>query len=701
MQLILFLSLSRCKYFFATIVTGHFPMESTKSSNHSSWETKMSIELMNNINNDNNVSPLSSNRRHRRLGEITWRKREDYYKILNSIGKGSFGQVVLAVVLKSNTSILYPETYKRGTLMEPLKDSMYRVHTLVAIKIMKKQMTNYNRVKEVICINAIPSHSALVQIFDIFIDSTTGQLHIVMETMNQNLYQLMSHRKHTLFSSDTLKSILTQLLSAIRHIHRHDYFHRDVKPENILVIPTFQYYGDKANIPPYRDKDSYIIKLADYGLARHIDDQRPYTEYVATRWYRSPEILLRKKWYSKPCDIWAFGTIAIELTNVAPLFPGKNELDQIGRILSVLGNPIPPSDSNLSNHVRAPLGGYWKEAYSLSKSLGIELLHTDGLKMQDIIPYETHHDLAKVAKACLTWDPVTRADVETLCAMSYFKGTCLATKYVEPERIFTSTNPNQLLNDHSNPIANTLGDQTLNKSLYNSDFCPYSSTDSYVDSKIHSPMEKLKPLRIFEDIDDGYEYEFQSTNGSELHHNSYNLMGEFNLSGSNRDNYDHPNSNSSDYESIEYINDQRRKEEDEDGNDIDHERLLNSTIEKEPGFDVSVSSSVIREYLAVPSQNGNYSYPLSESYNINNNNEDAGNLSDYWRSIPDTNQTESQLLKNMQENEYTCITLLSQLCKEKDTTTPRGNENENNTTRYDTKLQQRATKAGGSGLMSL
>ena len=53
------------------------------------------------------------------------------------------------------------------------------------------------------------------------------------------------------------------------------------------------------------------------------------TAYVSTRWYRSPEILLRQKWYSRPIDIWAFGAVAVETANFVPLFPGSNELDQI------------------------------------------------------------------------------------------------------------------------------------------------------------------------------------------------------------------------------------------------------------------------------------------------------------------------------------------------------------------------------------
>ena len=72
-------------------------------------------------------------------------------------------------------------------------------------------------------------------------------------------------------------------------MHKHGYFHRDMKPENLLV-----------NGPDN-------VKIADFGLAREIRSRPPYTDYVSTRWYRAPEVLLRSTTYSAPIDIWAVG----------------------------------------------------------------------------------------------------------------------------------------------------------------------------------------------------------------------------------------------------------------------------------------------------------------------------------------------------------------------------------------------------------
>ncbi|XP_014673855.1 PREDICTED: serine/threonine-protein kinase ICK-like [Priapulus caudatus] len=82
-----------------------------------------------------------------------------------------------------------------------------------------------------------------------------------------------------------------------------------------------------------------LVKIADFGLAREIRSRPPYTDYVSTRWYRAPEVLLRSTTYSSAIDIWALGCIAAELYTLRPLFPGSSEIDEIFKICTVLGTP--------------------------------------------------------------------------------------------------------------------------------------------------------------------------------------------------------------------------------------------------------------------------------------------------------------------------------------------------------------------------
>jgi len=91
-------------------------------------------------------------------------------------------------------------------------------------------------------------------------------------------------------------------------MHSLGIFHRDLKPENLL----------------YRDN---IVKIADFGLAKEFSARPPFTDYVSTRWYRAPEVLLRSARYDGAIDIFAVGAIMAELFTFKPLFPGANEVD--------------------------------------------------------------------------------------------------------------------------------------------------------------------------------------------------------------------------------------------------------------------------------------------------------------------------------------------------------------------------------------
>ena len=119
------------------------------------------------------------------------------------------------------------------------------------------------------------------------------------------------------FSETEVRNGCFQVLQGPAYMHRRGYFHRDLKPENLLVT-----------------KD--VIKIADFGLARKINSQPPYKEYVSTRWYRAPEVLRQSSTYGSAVDMWAMGTIMAELFTLLPLFPGSSEADEIYKICSVI-----------------------------------------------------------------------------------------------------------------------------------------------------------------------------------------------------------------------------------------------------------------------------------------------------------------------------------------------------------------------------
>src|ERR1700744_551155 len=150
---------------------------------------------------------------------------------------------------------------------------------------MKKTFDNFNQcleLREVIFLRSLPTHPHLVPALDIFLDPMTKKLHIAMEYMDGNLYQLMKARDHKYLDGSSVKSILFQIISGLEHIHAHQFFHRDIKPENILVSTSapqdssaFKRYS--ALVTPPTTPPSYTVKIADFGLARETQSKLPYT----------------------------------------------------------------------------------------------------------------------------------------------------------------------------------------------------------------------------------------------------------------------------------------------------------------------------------------------------------------------------------------------------------------------------------------
>jgi male germ cell-associated kinase len=122
---------------------------------------------------------------------------------------------------------------------------------------------------------SLPSqvHSTIVKLKEVIREN--DELHLVFDYMDVNLYQLMKNR-NKFFAETQIRNMMYQIMQSMSYIHKHGYFHRDMKPENLLV-------------------SNETVKLADFGLAREIRSTPPFTDYVSTRWYRAPEVLLRSQ----------------------------------------------------------------------------------------------------------------------------------------------------------------------------------------------------------------------------------------------------------------------------------------------------------------------------------------------------------------------------------------------------------------------
>ncbi|CAG5122695.1 unnamed protein product, partial [Candidula unifasciata] len=161
-------------------------------------------------------------------------------------------------------------------------------------------------------------------------------------------------------------------------------FHRDVKPENILI------------------KDD-LLKLADFGSCRSLSSRQPYTEYISTRWYRAPECLLTDGHYNYKMDIWSVGCVFFEILSLHPMFPGVNEVDQISKIHDLLGSPAP----SVLNKFKRSRGMTFNFPYK--KGSGIESVLT-------------HVSIEAIQLICLmcTYDPDERITAHQALKHVYF-----------------------------------------------------------------------------------------------------------------------------------------------------------------------------------------------------------------------------------------------------------------------------------------
>lgn len=163
----------------------------------------------------------------------------------------------------------------------------------------------------------------MVRLFDVCTVSRTDRetkLTLVFEHVDQDLTTYLDKVPEPGVPTETIKDMMFQLLRGLDFLHSHRVVHRDLKPQNILVTSSGQ------------------IKLADFGLARIYSFQMALTSVVVTLWYRAPEVLLQSS-YATPVDLWSVGCIFAELFRRKPLFRGSSDVDQLGKILDVIGLP--------------------------------------------------------------------------------------------------------------------------------------------------------------------------------------------------------------------------------------------------------------------------------------------------------------------------------------------------------------------------
>jgi len=290
------------------------------------------------------------------------------YKNLQYIGEGAYGIVVSADVINTGAKVAIKK-------ISPFEHQTYCQRTLREIKILTRLV-----------------HENIIDIQDMIKKDTIAELrdvYIVQGFMETDLFKLLKTQK---ISDDHICYFTYQILRGLKYIHSANVIHRDLKPSNILLNTNCD------------------LKICDFGLARVADPDRDqagiYTEYVATRWYRAPEIMLNSKAYSISIDIWSVGCILAEMLGNRPLFPGKHYLNQLSLILNLVGTPSASDMKCIHNEkarvyveslpvqVKRP----WAQSYPDASANALDLLD-----------------------ALLTFNPAKRPPVEKALAHGYLR----------------------------------------------------------------------------------------------------------------------------------------------------------------------------------------------------------------------------------------------------------------------------------------
>ncbi|XP_004599698.2 mitogen-activated protein kinase 7 [Ochotona princeps] len=231
----------------------------------------------------------------------------DEYEIIETIGNGAYGVVSSArrrltgqqVAIKKIPNAFDVVTNAKRTLRELKILKHFKHDNIIAIKDILRPTVPYGEFKSV---------------------------YVVLDLMESDLHQII-HSSQPL-TLEHVRYFLYQLLRGLKYMHSAQVIHRDLKPSNLLV------------------NENCELKIGDFGMARGLctspaEHQYFMTEYVATRWYRAPELMLSLHEYTQAIDLWSVGCIFGEMLARRQLFPGKNYVHQLQLIMTVLGTPSP------------------------------------------------------------------------------------------------------------------------------------------------------------------------------------------------------------------------------------------------------------------------------------------------------------------------------------------------------------------------
>ncbi|XP_065909507.1 cyclin-dependent kinase-like 2 [Dysidea avara] len=323
------------------------------------------------------------------------------YENLGLVGEGSYGMVLKCRHRETKQIVAIKK------FLESEEDKMVKKIALREVRMLKQLR-----------------HENLVNLIEVF--RRKKRLFLVFEFVDHTVLDDLE-KFPTGMEAQAVRKCIWQVFKGIEFCHLHHVIHRDVKPENILI------------------SKKGVVKLCDFGFARTLANPgEVYTDYVATRWYRSPELLVGDTDYGKAVDVWAIGCVFCEMLSGEPIFPGDSDIDQIYLIIKCLGN-LTAKHREVFRKNDLFVGMRLPEARELNP-LEKRYPHS-GLLVMDII------------KCCLKLDPTERSSCTQLLQHKYFTHDNFAEKFTVELR-------QKVQKEYEdNPLLKTLG-ITIHGSLH-------------------------------------------------------------------------------------------------------------------------------------------------------------------------------------------------------------------------------------------
>mmetsp|Transcript_55150 Transcript_55150/g.178750 ORF Transcript_55150/g.178750 Transcript_55150/m.178750 type:complete len:566 (-) Transcript_55150:62-1759(-) len=268
--------------------------------------------------------------------------------------------------------------------------------TQVAVKHVRKAAAHGKSMIREIRLLARLRHENLLHLLDFVAVPSPNfdDVYLVLPYMPADLHKVIQSRQA--LTEKHIQVIVVQILRAMEYLHGTGVAHRDLKPANILLSADCK------------------LKVCDFGLAKGglLDDGEEacgvLTEYVVTRWYRAPEVMLLPKQYTSTVDLWSVGCILGEILGRKAMFPGKNHIDMICKVAKTLGTP---SDAELS----------WlpkdKDAYAFLRNVCPQ---TAGEPLDQLYPCASEHCL-RLLRDLLSWDPNGRPSAAQALEYEYLR----------------------------------------------------------------------------------------------------------------------------------------------------------------------------------------------------------------------------------------------------------------------------------------